>query len=197
MKKTKLKTKDLIYAGAFAALYIIALFIIVMTVGMIPILYLISPLFVGIIGATIYMMYVTKVKKFGAILILTILFGLIMSSSGHGFTILLCIPIGIVAELIAKAGAYNSKKMFSLSYIVFNITMVAPFYGLYFASEHFIEECYLYYGEEYANVISNVVNTYGLAFMGIQALLAIVGAAIGVFVASKLFKKHFEKAGIV
>ncbi len=197
MKKTKLKTKDLIYAGAFAALYIIALFIIVMTVGMIPILYLISPLFVGIIGATIYMMYVTKVKKFGAILILATLFGLIMSAGGHGLTILLCVPIGIVAELIAKAGAYNSKKMFALSYIVYNITMVAPFYGLYFASEQFIEECNLYYGEEYASVISNVVNTYGAAFMGIQAILAVIGAAIGVVVASKLFKKHFEKAGLV
>ncbi len=115
MSKTKLKTKDLIYAGAFAAIYIISIFIIVSVLGFIPIAYLISPLFVGIICAPIYMMYVTKVKKFGAILILATLFGLIMSSSGHSLTILMCIPLGLIAEFIAKAGNYNSKKMFSLS----------------------------------------------------------------------------------
>lgn len=197
MKKNKLKTKDLIYAGAFAALYIIVLFIIVMTFGMIPILYIISPLFVGLISATIYMMYVTKVKKFGAILILAILFGLIMSSSGHGLTILICLPIGIIAELVAKAGKYNSKKMFSLSYLVFNITMAAPFCNLYLASEMFIDECNQYYGQDYADAVSNVLNTFGFGLWAIQAGLAVVGAGIGVVIASKLFKKHFEKAGIV
>ncbi len=195
--KQKLKTKDLIYAGAFAALYIIALFIIVMGFGMIPILYLMAPLFVGIICATIYMTYVTKVKKFGAILILAILFGLVMSAGGHGLTVLICIPFGLVAELIAKAGGYQSKKMFSLSYIVFNITMVAPFYNLYFTSDKFIAECVEYYGQAYGDAIANVLNTYGLGFMGIQVILAVVGAAIGTVVAAKLFKKHFAKAGLV
>lgn len=197
MKKTKLKTKDLIYAGAFAALYIILLMVIVMGFGIVPILYLMSPLFVGIIAATVYMMYVTKVKKFGAILILATLFGLIMSSSGHAITILFTIPIGLVAELVAKAGQYNSKKMFSLSYIVFNLTMVAPFSSLYFGSEQFIEECNQYYGQEYADVISNALSTYGMGLAVIQMVLAAIGAAIGVVVAAKLFKKHFEKARIV
>ncbi|MFI3324666.1 MAG: MptD family putative ECF transporter S component [Clostridia bacterium] len=72
-EKNKLKTKDLIYAGAFAAIYVIALMIIVMAFGMIPVLYIMSPFFVGMIAATIYMMYVTKVKKFGAILILAVI----------------------------------------------------------------------------------------------------------------------------
>lgn len=197
MKKTKLKTKDLIYAGAFAALYMVAMCIIVMGFGMIPILYLMAPLFVGLIAATIYMMYVTKVKKFGAILILAILFGVFMSSSGHGITIVLCIPVGLIAELIAKAGGYTSKKMLALSYAVFNLTVVSPFYGLYFASEQFIEQCDMYYGPEYANAIQGVLDSFGLAFMGIQALLAVVGALVGAFIGGKLFKKHFEKAGLV
>lgn len=195
--KSKLKTKDLIYAGAFAALYIITLFIIVMVFGMVPILYIMAPLFVGIIAATIYMMYVSKVKKFGAILILAILFGLIMSSSGHGLTVLICIPFGLVAELIAKAGGYKSQKMFALSYVVFNMTMVAPFYNLYFASEQFVSECIEYYGQAYGDAIAGVLNTFGLGLIAIQLVLAVVGAIIGGFVAAKLFKKHFAKAGLV
>ena len=47
--KTKLKTKDLIYAGAFGAVYLILMLAIVMVSGMIPILYILAPLTVGII----------------------------------------------------------------------------------------------------------------------------------------------------
>lgn len=195
--KNKLKTKDLIYAGAFAALYIIALFIIVMTFGLIPVLYIMAPLFVGMIAGTIYMMYVTKVKKMGAIMILAVLFGLVMSSSGHGLTILIVLPIGIVAELIAKVGNYRSQKMFSLSYLVFNMSMVAPFYNLYFASDMFIEECRMYYGDDYGNAIQGVLDTFGVGLVAIQLALAVVGAALGVVIAAKLFKKHFAKAGLV
>ncbi|OOB77039.1 MAG: hypothetical protein BEN19_02810 [Epulopiscium sp. Nuni2H_MBin003] len=197
MNSKKLKTKDLIYAGAFAAIYIIILAIIVSVVGIVPIAYLMSPLFVGIICATIYMMYVTKVKKFGAILILACLFGLIMSSSGHFYSILGAIPIGIVAELIAKAGNYNSKKMFSLSYLVFNLTMIPPFLQLYLATDSFVEVSIEYYGQEYGDAIGNLVSTYGSMLLLMQVVVAIIGAAIGVTLAGKLSAKHFEKAGII
>ena len=195
--KNKLKTKDLIYAGAFAALYLIAMFIIVMAFGIIPILYLMVPLFVGLICATVYMMYVSKVKKMGAILILILLFGLVMSSSGHGLTLLFVIPLGIIAELIARIGGYQSKKMISISYIIFNLSILVPFYTLYTASDEFIGQCLEYYGQEYADAIQNTLNTFGLGLVGIQAGLAIVGALAGSLIACKLFKKHFEKAGLV
>ena len=196
-KKTKLQTKELIYAGGFAAIYIIALFIIVMTFGMVPILYLLAPLFVGILCATIYVMYVSKVKKFGAILILAVLFGLIMSASGHGIVIALTIPIGIAAELIARVKNYTSKKMIVLSYAVFNTTMVAPFMTLYTATDTFIAETRSYYGDVYANTIADVMNNFGSYLIVAQVAVAIVGALIGGFLAIKLFNKHFEKSGLV
>ena len=197
MNKKKLKTKDLIYAGAFAALYIIAMFLIVMVFGMVAPLYILAPLFVGLFAATIYMMYVSKIKKFGPILILAVLFGLIMSASGHGIAVVICIPIGIIAELIARIGNYQSKKMISLSYLVFNLTIVAPFFNLYFATDSFIADCEKYYGQAYATTIQDIINTFGFGLIAIQVGLGVVGALIGVILAGKLFKKHFEKAGIV
>ncbi|MFI3257932.1 MAG: MptD family putative ECF transporter S component [Spirochaetales bacterium] len=195
--KTKLKTKDLIYAGAFAALYMITMIIVIMVLGMFPILYFMLPLFVGIVAATVYMMYVTKVKKMGAILILAVMFGLIMSSSGHGLAILITVPIGILAEIIAKLGNYQSQKMFSLSYIVFNLTMVTPYNELYLGTAKFLDESRVNYGDNYADTIQNVLNTYGVWLIIFQVLIAMVGAVIGVVLAAKLFKKHFIKSGIV
>lgn len=196
-KSKKLKTKELIYAGAFAAIYLIAMFIVVMGLGIIPVLYLLAPMFVGLICATIYMMYVSKVKKFGAILILAVLFGLIMSSSGHGVTVLLAIPIGLLAELVAKSKGYTSKKMIVLSYAIFNLTMIAPFQLLYTATSSFVEETRVYYGDVYANTINHFITTYGSMLLVTQIIVGVVGALVGGLLATVLFKKHFEKSGLI
>lgn len=45
-KTNKLKTKDLIIAGAFAALYVVVLFALSTVLGALPILYLMAP-FIG------------------------------------------------------------------------------------------------------------------------------------------------------
>ena len=51
-----------------------------------------------------------------------------------------------------------------------------------------------YYSPEYAAGVAKFANGW-LPFL--QIGLAVGGAAIGLLIASKLIKKHFEKAGIV
>ena len=53
-KTNKLKTKDLIVAGAFAALYVVVLFAVVTVMGFVPILYLIAPFVNSVILGCIY-----------------------------------------------------------------------------------------------------------------------------------------------
>lgn len=153
--KTKLKTKDLIYAGAFAAVYIVVMFVVVMVLGFIPLLYLFaSPFVVGLFGAIVYLMYVMKVKKFGAILILGVLFGLVTTTGGHPYSIMFAIPLGVIADFIAKLGKYESKKFNAMSYVVFNLTMIGPFMTLFVAKDAFIESCVEYYGQAYGDAIA-------------------------------------------
>ena len=53
----KMRTKDFIYAGAFGALYIVLMLIIVMGSSAIsPVLYFMAPLTVGLICGTVYML---------------------------------------------------------------------------------------------------------------------------------------------
>ena len=191
--REKLKTRDLIYAGAFGAVYLILMMVIVMGSGMIPILYIFSPLTVGIICATVYMLYVIKVRKFGAILILAVLSGL-ASSSGSIFTLFWCVIVGIFAELAARAGRYQSRKMFMVSFWVFNLTMVGPFLMLVYGKQQFLDMCVEYYGAEYASAIEALTPDWIILAL---AALAVIGAVIGTALASKLIRKHFEKAGVV
>ena len=189
----KLKIKDLIFAGAFGAIYIVVMLIIVMACGTVPILYIITPLFVGIVCATIYELCVIKVHKFGAALILGALFA-VTATSSYLPGLIAAIVVALLAELVMFIGKYRSKKAFLLSYLVFNLNMVCPFTNIYFNRDSFMAMSTEYYGEDYANSVAALA-TDALPF--IQIGLAVVGAGIGIFIASKLIKKHFAKAGIV
>lgn len=189
----KLRTKDLIFAGAFGAIYIVLMLIVVMVTGTIPVLYIISPLPVGIVCATVYELCVLKVRKFGAALILGILFA-VTTSAAYLPGLILAVAIAIIAELVIMMGKYKSKKMFMLSYLVFNLTMVCPFTNLYFNRDSFMAMATEYYSQEYADGVAKFANAW---LPLLQIALAVGGAAIGLLIASKLIKKHFEKAGIV
>ena len=107
----KLRTKDLIFAGAFGAIYIVLMLIVVMAFGIVPVLYILTPLPVGILCATVYELCVLKVHKFGAALILGILFA-VTASSGYLPRLILAVIAGLLAELVIMAGKYKSKKCF-------------------------------------------------------------------------------------
>ncbi|TCL55379.1 energy-coupling factor transport system substrate-specific component [Kineothrix alysoides] len=193
-EKTKLKSKDLIVAGAFAALYVVVLFITVGLTGFIPVLYLMAPLILGVVLGSIYMLYVTKVPKRGAIFILAVAVGLVTSMGGvwlAGVWSLLC---GLIAELIAYAGKYRSRKLYIISYMVFACTGMGPFWLLVFAKEAFLQACLNYYNQDYVNKLDALTPSW---FIFVLLGLALIGGLIGGLLGNKLLKKHFEKAGVV
>ena len=189
----KLRTKDLIYAGAFGAIYIVLMLIVVLGTSAIPILYILAPFTVGIVCATVYELCVLKVHKFGPALILGVLFALV-ACSGNVLGMMLAILAALAAELIIMAGKYKSKKMFLLSFLAFNLNMVCPYTMLYFHRDEFMARSVSFYGQAFADELAKYAIN-GLAL--IQIALALIGAGIGVLLASKLIKKHFEKGNIV
>lgn len=189
----KLRTKDLIYAGAFGAVYIVLMLIVVLGTSAIPVLYILAPFTVGVVCATVYELCVLKVRKFGAALILGVLFALV-ACSGNVLGMVLAIACALAAELVIMAGQYKSRKMFLLSFLAFNLNMVCPYTMLYFHRDEFMARSVSFYGQDYADQLAKYA-AGSLAF--IQIGLALAGAAIGVLIASRLISKHFEKAGIV
>ncbi len=190
----KMRTKEYIYAGAFCAIYLILMLIIVMGSTVIsPVLYIISPLTVGLVCGTVYMLYVTKVRKLGAVIILGVLFSLIACSS-YIYSLIMGIVVALLAELVIFLGKYKSKKMYSLSFIVFNLNMAAPFLMLVMERERFLSLTGGYHGEDMASAMAAVTPSW--IYYAILAL-ALAGGIGGAIIGSNLIKKHFEKAGIV
>lgn len=118
-KKEKLNGKDFINIGIFTAIYMVIVIAIACTVGLIPIGFILLPIILPIIGGIPMMLYFTKIKKAGMLLIFEILFGLVMILTGMGVDLLIWgIVVGVICELLFKAAKYSSGK-WPLSAMVF------------------------------------------------------------------------------
>ena len=133
----KLTVKDLIFAGTFAAIYLVAVLGIMMVVGSVPILYLLCPCILGVLLGSIYLLSVTKVRKFGAALIIELLFACI-STGFDPIAFSVCVISAVLAEICILIGKYKSKKWYAISYVFFNIGTAANFIRIFFAKDAYI-----------------------------------------------------------
>lgn len=194
MEKEKMKTKELILAGAFVALYVVVLSILVTILGFVPVLYLIVPFLLPIALAPIFNLYVTKVPRFGAIIVLGVAVVLVADMASGITAIAWGLFVTLIAEFIARSGQYQSKKKYSIAYIFFALTNVGPLFALLFVKDKFLNNLTLFYGEEYAAKFDAITPDWIVfALIG----MALVGGVIGGIFGRKVMKKHFEKAGIV
>ena len=61
--------------------------------------------------------------------------------------------MGLVAQLIARAGKYQSKKMYRISYCGFACTNMGPFWSIVLAKDAVLVTGAEYYGPEYAAAV--------------------------------------------
>lgn len=192
--KSELTTKDLIAAGAFAAIYLVLLTVLaVMVLPIVPVLYLATPLIAGIVLGTVYLLYCVKVPKTGAIFILALLVGAITSMASI-YPLIAAAVWGVVAEGIAWGKRRRSPTALAASYCVFNLTSMGPFFSLLLAKDAFLSTCVTYYGQEYADTIDRLTPDWIIA---VFIVLALLGGILGGMFGKKLLKKHFAKVGAV
>lgn len=191
--KSKLTTKDLIGAGAYGAIYVVLLAVVSTILSMAPIAFLITPLVMGIIGGTVYMVYVSKIQKTGAIMILAVLVGL-STSNATIYPFFIALIWGVIAEIIFKLGKKQEGNAIRLSYCVFNLTSIGPFFTIILAKQAFLDNCVVYYGQAYADTLDKYTPSWIII---VFIAFAVVGAVIGGKVGQRLLKKHFVKVGIV
>ena len=105
-----MKGKDLINIGIFSAIYFVIVFIVAM-LGFIPIFLPLLAVFVPLLGGVVFMLFLTRVKKFGMIWIMSVIMGLLMLLTGMSWPPLAVSVIsGLLAELVYKSGNYKSAS---------------------------------------------------------------------------------------
>ena len=193
MNNNKLKGKDLINIGIYAAFFCVLLTAIAM-LGYIPImmpmLAVIGPIILGIP----MMLFYTKVKKFGMITIMGIIVGIYLCVTGMGvWPIVFGIVFGFLGDLVAKSGNYASAKKSVISYGVFCILLFGNYLPLYIDPVGYFSTRQSF-GQEYINTLSSIMQPWTAPALIVAAFVCgMIGALLG----KALLKKHFAKAGIV
>ena len=129
--KKKLKGKDLINIGIYAAIYCVIMTAVAM-LGFIPIMMPLLCVIVPIFGGIPYMLFLTKVDKFGMITIYAMIVGLFLWITGMGYwPFIFGIICGVITDLIVKSGNYKSSKKNILSCGVFNLIIFGNFVPMF------------------------------------------------------------------
>ncbi len=192
----KLTGKDFISIGIFSAIYFIINFIF-MVMGMIPIMWILMPAMIGLFTGIPYMLLCAKVQKPGAILIMGFITAFIYFVTGQ-FTPVILITFGIscvLGEVIRIITKYNSFKGNSISFIFFSLGMIGSPLPIWIYKDSFfaqIEQQGM--SAEFVNTLSGFASNQMLIFM---VAMTVILSIAGVFIAKSVFKKHFEKAGII
>lgn len=191
----KLQAKDLINVGLFTVLYFVLGCCVAIPIGFVPIFLPILGALWTLITGIPFMLFTTRVKKFGMVTLMAILSGALMGLTGMGYW---GVPVGVVSGLlgdfIMKSGNYKSAAKNLLGYAVFSLWMIGTYIPMYFMVEQSYQSFVDGFGEEYANRVMSVMPTWSL-------ILVVAGifvcALLGGLLGKSVLKKHFAKAGIV
>ena len=160
-----------------------------------PVLTFFMPAGGGLLAGPIYLLLIAKVHKRWSLSIMGVIMGIIWFVTGMHWAFALGYMImAIVADFVAGAGQYKSKKLNSLSYILFSLGGTGS-YIVFFVDPNGWAQTMLGNGTEqsYIDTMQATANT-GILIAMFAAV--IITSAISAFVGCKMLKKQFEKAGI-
>lgn len=157
-----------------------------------------APAISGFFGASIYLLMLVKVPKFGIFTLSSFIIIIVMFITGHTFLpLLLSILFGaIIADLICFPSKYKSFWALASGFTFF---MIFQALGVILPIMFFLEDYQEYVIEKKSE--RGVKSSMAIVdFMNIENALLLIGltaiaSIIGFLLGKKLLHKHFEKAG--
>lgn len=192
VSENKLKGKDLINVGIFSAISFVIIFAVAM-LGYIPIFMPLLAVIVPLVNGIPFMLFLTKVKKFGMILIMSIIMGILMLLTGMGYyTLIVSVVSGLAAELIYRSGNYKSAAKAVLTHGVYCIWVWGNFLPLFTDIDGYFSTRQDF-GQEYIDTLTSLMPVW---MCPVLLVCCFVFGVIGGFIGKALMKKHFTRAGI-
>ncbi len=193
----KLQTRDFISVGIFSLIYAAVAFVVGGLAQMTPITFPFMPMVVALFTGTVFMLYVAKIPKRGAIIILGIIAGILLLITGMFWMMsAFFIVLGIIADFICASGQFKSFKKNMAAYCLFALSPMGAYVPMAVMPAQFAE-----FMNKKGDISSfaGVIDAIGAQWWVIPLMLlgTVLCALAGGYIGKKLLKKHFEKAGIV
>ena len=193
----KMRGKDLITIGIFSAIYFVINFAFMLMGGFHPILWILMPGFIAVFAGIPFMLMTAKVQKLGAVFLMGLITALIYFATGQ-FTLVILISMAsacILAEVARVLTGYNSFSGNAVAYVFFSLGMVGSPLPIWLFKADFLAQ--ITAQGMPADYVAALEALSSNAMLIVLFVAPIIGGVIGAFIARGLFKKHFEKAGIV
>ena len=203
VKKERLQSRDLITIGLFSAVFIAIWFVVIMVGYLIlgPIHSIFSTAVIALLGGVILIPLGTKVRKKGVFFITgTMWMIFFVFTTGAWWFIILSLG-GFLADVIASKNQYKGEKELGLAYAIFMWSyVIGSFAPIYLFRDYFVQ--YMMQMAAGTPMADPAYWADSLSYWTTEALIiliivSIVGAVAGAYIGIKVYKKHFEKAGIV
>ena len=193
--KKGLTVKDLVTVGIFTALFLVFALIGGIFFAPNPVLTFYMPVGSALLCGPVYLLMLAKVQKRWAVTILGAILCIVWFVTGmHWAMALGYLVMGIIADLAAGAGQYQSKKVNSLSYMLLSLGGTGS-YLVFFANPDGWAKTMLGNGTEQSYI--DAMRGAGTVWIMVVMLAGtVLAAAFSAFIGCKMLKKQFEKAGI-
>ncbi|MDO4721362.1 MAG: MptD family putative ECF transporter S component [Peptostreptococcaceae bacterium] len=192
----KLTGKDLIHIGIFSAVYFVLSFV-GMFLGIIPILWILMPGVVALIAGIPFLLLSAKVQKPGVSLLMGLVTALLYYVTGQ-FTIVILTTFAagsLLSELARWLTKYGSFRGNTLAFILFSYGMTGSPLPIWLFRDKFLAQISEQgIPDQYIETLNAAATT---PMLFVLLLSPVVGGLIGAFIARRIFKKHFAKAGMI
>lgn len=194
---SKLQTRDFISVGIFSLIYAVVAFVIGGVAQMTPVTFPFMPMIVALFTGTVFMLYVAKIPKKGALSILGVIAAILLFVTGMFWMMSLFFLIfAVIADFICASGRFKSLKKALIAYCVMALAPMGAYIPMAIMPAQF--DAFMKNKGNFAS-FEGIIHSIGATWWALPLMVVgtIVCALIGGFIGQKLLKKHFEKAGIV
>ena len=196
-QKKGMTGKDIITVGIFSAIYFVINFAFMLLSGLHPLLWILMPGLIAVFAGIPFLMMCTKVPKTGAVVLMGFITALIYFVTGQ-FTVVILIAFAvscILAELCRICSHYRSFGGNALASVFFSLGLIGSPPPVWLMRDSFLAQISQQgMPEAYVSTLAALTSP-GMIVVLVGA--PIVGAILGILLAKGMFRKHFEKAGIL
>ncbi|MGI6463859.1 MAG: MptD family putative ECF transporter S component [Candidatus Scatomorpha sp.] len=189
----KFTARDAIQIGLHSAL-LFFLSGLVGSIGFIPILYPVAPFAIAVVCGPVFFLFLGKVRHFGMISAVGALQGAFLAITGHGiYSLLAAVILGLISDLICRAGKYRSFKHALWGYAFYALIMATSYFPMIFSADTFYAKVSSSMSAEYANQLRIIMR--GPIFIAVF-IGAFVGGIFGAFIGRAIARRHFRRSGV-
>ncbi|MDR1068608.1 MAG: MptD family putative ECF transporter S component [Clostridiales Family XIII bacterium] len=195
--QARLRAGDLITTGIFTLLFFVVVFVFAMLFTTIP---LMQPFIVcadAVFGGAIFLYLATKVRKFGAVSIMSFIIGLVMCLAGHFWPCLIFGAVfGLLADFLCSRGGYKKFAWNTAGYAAMMLGIALDGYSPMLFFEETFRQSRLDMGMS-GEIIQQILDIIRGPMIIAAFAGAVICSVIGALIGKALLKKHFEKAGLL